>query len=165
MQRDVLDFEKDRAAGRHAGGDQILHHFLLAVDGDGMPGEPLQIDAMAAAVEEDLHPFVLQALHASADQRRRPPSGCRRSGAPARRRERGSRCSGGSSLEHHRIDASQVKQLGEQQAGGAGADNGDLGTHGGEKHRSCAAGAGHARDPGGLGLFHCCGGRCGPPEP
>ena len=32
-------------------------------------------------------------------------------------------------LEHHRVDALQVQQLREQQAGWAGADDGDLGPH------------------------------------
>ncbi len=40
VQGDVLHFETDRPAGRDAGGDQVLHHFLLAVDGDRMTGEP-----------------------------------------------------------------------------------------------------------------------------
>jgi hypothetical protein len=35
----------------------------------------------------------------------------------------------GSALQHHHVHPSLVEEMGEQQAGGAGADDGDLGAH------------------------------------
>ena len=46
---DVLHLEMQRPAGRDARGHQILHHFLLAVDGHDMAGELAEVDAMARA--------------------------------------------------------------------------------------------------------------------
>ena len=72
--------------------DQILHHFLLAVDGDGAPaGELGEVDAMAGAAEAQLdavvnEPFPLQPL-----DRRPRRSADRRCPAPARRRARAAR--------------------------------------------------------------------------
>ncbi len=46
--------KQNLAAGGEAGGNQILDHLLLGVDGDGAAGELLKVDAMGAAGEAQL---------------------------------------------------------------------------------------------------------------
>ena len=49
---DVSRLENNREARGEPRGDQILDHFLLRVDRDGLPaGEIVKIDAVAAPVE------------------------------------------------------------------------------------------------------------------
>ena len=52
MNRGPRGFEEDLAARLKPRVDQVLHHFMLAVHRDGPSArEPVQIDAMSAAVE------------------------------------------------------------------------------------------------------------------
>ena len=52
----------NRRAKAKPRGDQVLDHFLLRINGDGFPGEFLEIDAMPRAIKAQLNPVVLQPL-------------------------------------------------------------------------------------------------------
>jgi hypothetical protein len=59
----VLDLEAQVAAGRGGGGDEVLDHLLLPVDGDGPAARQVaQRDAVAAAVEAQLDAVMDEAL-------------------------------------------------------------------------------------------------------
>src|SRR5262249_16361099 len=65
VESDLGGFEKNRAIGGKAGGDQVLDDFVLRVDGDALArGEIPEVNAMAAAVEAELDAPVLEALTA-----------------------------------------------------------------------------------------------------
>ena len=71
----ILDLEQERSAGLDAGGDQVLHDLLLAVDRDAAAaGELVERDPVPTATEAQLHavvhePLALEALaHAHLDQ-------------------------------------------------------------------------------------------------
>lgn len=60
----------DLAAGGEARRDEILHHFVLAVDGDAAPAREVgEVDAVAPALEAQLDAVMDEslALHALAD--------------------------------------------------------------------------------------------------
>ncbi len=49
VQRHAVHLEPHVAAGVEAGGDQVLHDLLLAVDRDRPSGQPGEVDAMPLA--------------------------------------------------------------------------------------------------------------------
>ena len=57
-----LRCKMDRRAVSDSRRDQVLHDFLLRVNGDGLADQVCEIDAMASAIEPQLHSLVLQAL-------------------------------------------------------------------------------------------------------
>ena len=59
---DIFDLEQDGRAGREAGGDEVLHDLLLAVDGDALAGELGEVDAVPVAVDGDLDPMMDEGL-------------------------------------------------------------------------------------------------------
>ncbi len=119
-----------RVALLDAGGDQVAHHLVLAVDGDRAAArQRRQVDAVPLAREQQLDAVMHQPLaaHALAEPgfvERVDGALLQHAGADpvlailARAR-----------LDQHRVDALQAKKMGKQQPGGAGADNRDLGTH------------------------------------
>ncbi len=72
--------------------DQILHHLLLAVDGDALADQLLEIDAVQLAVDADIDAPVQHRLRASCARRRRRRSADRRPNARSGRRGCGFRC-------------------------------------------------------------------------
>ena len=95
----VVRLEDDLLAGGEARGDEILHHLVLAVDGDGAAaGELAQRDAVAHAVELQVEPGGRALRGPSARRRRRraadrpwPARARRRAGGARRTRGRGAR--------------------------------------------------------------------------
>src|SRR5512141_1197664 len=69
MNADAIDLEHQRPAVRKPSRHQILHHFLLAVDGDALVDQFLEIDTVQVTVDADIDAAVLDALalHALAD--------------------------------------------------------------------------------------------------
>jgi hypothetical protein len=62
MNRDITDFEESLASGSEPSGNEVLHHLLLGIDRNTMPGQSLEIDAMTLAAETDLDSVVDKAL-------------------------------------------------------------------------------------------------------
>ena len=67
MDADVVDLEQQRPAVGEPALNQILHHLLLAVNGDALVHQRLEIDAVQVAVDADIdapmqHAFALHAL-------------------------------------------------------------------------------------------------------
>ena len=67
MDADAVDLEQQRPAIGEPAHHHILHDFLLAVDGDALVDQRLEIDAVQIAVDADIdapvqHAFALHAL-------------------------------------------------------------------------------------------------------
>ena len=127
VQRHVLGFVHTRRAARGARVHEIARHFGLAVDGDALAGQRLEIDAMALAAKADLHavvdqPFGVQpARHAGALEH---VDGARLEHASADTADHVFRAA---PLQDQCVDALLVQQLAEQQPRGSRADDGYLG--------------------------------------
>ena len=126
---DVLDLEPQVATGVQPRGDEVLHDLLLAVDDDRAAGQLGEVDAVPRAVETQLGALVRHALgvHPLADAglaQRFGGAVLEHAGAHARLDVRAV-----APLEHDRLDALQVQQLGQQQPGRPGADDRHLGPH------------------------------------
>ena len=85
---DVVDLEQDLSAVGKPPRDQVLHHLLLAIDGDALADQLAEIDVVQRAVEAEMdavveHPLALHALaDAGLDQQIARPCSIR----PARMR-------------------------------------------------------------------------------
>ena len=125
---DVVHLEQGPPAGREPEPDEILHQLLLPVDHDRAPAGQLgKVDAVPAPVEAQLdaamdEPFAAHALsraalledvHRALLQHARAHAVLDVVPAPC--------------LDDDRLDALEVQEMGEQQPGGSGADDGDLG--------------------------------------
>ena len=44
MNGDITDFEESLASGSEPSGNEVLHHLLLGIDRNTMPGQSLEID-------------------------------------------------------------------------------------------------------------------------
>ena len=122
--------EVQRPAGRDPRVDQILHHFVLPVDRNGLAAaQLLQVDVVTLAAKTEVQPLMRQAFalqpfaHAHLDHQI--------DGALLQH-------PGAHALDHillaavfndDRIDALQVQQVSQQQAGGPGADDANLCMH------------------------------------
>ena len=62
VDRHVGRLEHDRVAGGEAGGDEVLDDLLLAVHGDRVADELVEVEAVAAALEGQLDAAVGEAL-------------------------------------------------------------------------------------------------------
>jgi hypothetical protein len=132
---DVADLEQQWLIRRPARLEQVLHDLLLAVDHDRAADQAGEVDPVAAALVAQLDPLVDGALavHALAD-----PGLAQRVHRALLEHARAHALHhvvAVARLEHDRLDALQVQQVREQQAGGAGADDGDLGVY---PQTSCA---------------------------
>jgi hypothetical protein len=103
---------------------------VLGVDGDGLAGQLGEVDAVAAAVEGQLETVVQGAFGAHALADAGLVQDVHRALFEHAGADRGFDLGPGARFEHDRFDALQVQQVGKQQAGRAGADDGDLGAHG-----------------------------------
>jgi hypothetical protein len=121
--------EEDGPSVGEPAGDEVLHHLVLAVDGDRLAGQLLEGDAVRAAVEADLERRV---HHALAVQARGDPGGVEdvdgalleHPGADARLDVLAA-----GALEDDRLDAAQVQEVRQDQPGRTGADDANLGAH------------------------------------
>ncbi len=66
MQRDAAYFEQQRALCRQPCRHQILDHFMLGIDGNGLAGQLSQVDAVTGAIEGQLYTVMQCALAAHA---------------------------------------------------------------------------------------------------
>ena len=119
------------AAGRGAVVHQVARDLGLAVDHHPLAGQRVQVDAVAAAVEAQVEAVVRQAFGVQP----RADAGfvqqvhrhlLQHAGADA-----AEHVVGAALLDDDVVDAGLVQQRAEQQARGAGADDGNLGAHGG----------------------------------
>src|SRR5579883_215617 len=121
-----LGLKENGLAIANAGANQVLHHLLLAVDGDRFTDEMLKIDAVPLAAETQLHPFVLQAFafHPGAN------TGFAQHVHSALFQDTGAHAAfdvlPGMTLQHHAFDSLQVEQMREHQARRAGTHNAHL---------------------------------------
>jgi hypothetical protein len=117
VHRHALRLEHDRAVAREPRGDEVLDHLVLRIHGDRLAaGELGQVDPVAARREAQLdavmdEPFAREAL-ADAD-RRQQVDGALLEHAGA---QRALDLVAAARLEHHRLDAGEVEQVGQQQA-------------------------------------------------
>jgi hypothetical protein len=123
---DVLGLEEELAAGRLAGGVEVLGDFGLAVDRHAAAGQGHEVDAPAATVNAEHDAVVDQALPVQAltdsslvEQIHRPL--LQDTGPDAAFDVRAA-----AALEDDALDAGQVQDLGEQQPRRAGAHDPDL---------------------------------------
>jgi hypothetical protein len=124
-----LGLEQERLAGFPARVHQVLDDLLLAVHLHAPPARQLgDGDAVALPHEAELQPFLGERLaleplaHAHLDHQVDGPL-LEQAGADALLD-----VLLGARLEHHRVDALETEQAAQQQAGGAGADDADLGS-------------------------------------
>ena len=125
----VLGLVDGGAAGLAAVVHEVARDLGLAVDHDLLAGQRVQVDAQPALAEGHLEAVVRQALrvqprgHAGFAQQVHRHL-LQHAGADA-----AEHVLGAALLEHDVVDAGAVQQRTEQQAGRAGADDGDLGAH------------------------------------
>ena len=129
VQADVLRLVDDRPAGCFVGVHQVSLDLGLAVDGDGLAGQRLEVDAPTLAVERQLDAVVQQPLAveavADADLLQQVDGALlEQAGADA-----GVQVFGGAPLQHDRFNAGETQQPGKQQPGGSATDNPDLRAH------------------------------------
>src|SRR5260370_4288590 len=119
--------------------DQILYHFLLAVDGHTLADELAEIDVVQGAAEREVvlvveHAF---ALHADAD------AGFDEEVAGPLLDQPGANAAldvvAGAVLQDHALDARAVEEMREHQPGGPSTDDTDLRAHLASDYPSAAA--------------------------
>ena len=123
VQRDAAHVEQDLPVGLDPRADQVLHHFLLAVDDDGAAGESGEIDAVTAAAEAQLdsmvrEAFALQALADAGFDQKIDGALLQHAGAHTVLD-----VFAVATLDHDRVDAREMQQMRQQQAGRPRADN------------------------------------------
>src|SRR5262249_48157151 len=127
---DMIDFEQKRSARVQAGLHEVFDHLVLGVHGDGAPtGQLGHVDVMTPAGEAEMNPALSQSLplqplsdtslHHQVDrgllQHSRPHTAF--DVVPV------------SDLEDDTFDPFEMEEMSQHQAGGAGADDRDLGAH------------------------------------
>ena len=128
---DVVHVETNLPVAGEPGGDQVLHHLVLPVDGDRTSARQLaQRNAVSRTVELQIQAVMHEplAIHALTDagiaQQVRRALLQHACAQPALH------VLAAATLEHHRLYALAGEQPGEQEPRGAGADDGDLGSVG-----------------------------------
>ena len=129
VQAHVLGLVDDGRADRLVRGHQVLLDLGLAVDGDDLAGEAFEVDAMALAVEGELHTFVDQPLAgepiADAGFRQQVHGALlQQTGADA-----GAQVLGIAALQHHAVDAGEPEQPRQQQPRRPTAHNSNVSAH------------------------------------
>ena len=118
----LVDHRRSRRVERAV---EVPGHLGLAVDHDAPAGQALEVDAQVAAPVAEPDPFVDEPLpvHALADvgrSQRLDRAPLQHPGADA-----GRHVFAGLPFQHHRLDAGQLEQAGQQQPGGPAADDHD----------------------------------------
>ena len=132
---DVCDFEEERAAEGEALVDEIPDDFALGIDGDGAAGERGKIDAVRAAGEAQVDAVMHQtfALHSCAHAHfGKQIDGVllEQAGADALLT-----IFAAAGFEDDGFDAGKMQQMREDESGGTGSDDADLGARGGQRIR------------------------------
>ncbi|SOT45893.1 hypothetical protein F01_550053 [Burkholderia cenocepacia] len=129
MNRDIRDTKQDRAARSNASRHQILDDFVLRIDGDGPPGQRLEVDAPPLSVEREFKAVMQRTfrLHSFTDTGRfkqvhRPLLEYTR---PDRRFD----LLASAGFEHDGLDTFQMQKMREKEAGRTGANNAYLSAH------------------------------------
>ena len=128
--RDVTDLEQQRSRVREPRLDQVLDHLLLSVDDDRTAGRVFgEVDPVALAAEAQfdavmLHAFAVQPVR-DARIRQHVDGALFEDAGPHAMLD----VVAVAVLEHDRFDPRAVQQVGEQQPGGARADDSDLRAH------------------------------------
>ena len=130
MHRHFVGLVHRGQVGGAAGGHQVAGDLGLAIDHHPLAGEPEQVDAVALASETQLHAIVrqafgVQALGDAGGLQQVDGGLLQHAGADA-----AEHVARAALLDHDVGDARLRQQLAEQQARGAGADDGNLGFHG-----------------------------------
>ncbi len=125
----AVDLEQQRAVVGAPLRDQVPHNFLLAVDGDALVHQLLEVEPVNVAVDADIDAPMWRAfaLHARADADFRQQIGrpmLHQAGANAV-----VDVPFAAVLDDDGLDALQVKKPRQHQAGGARSDDADLGAH------------------------------------
>jgi hypothetical protein len=122
----VADLEQERAAGAQPCFDQVLDDLRLAVDDDRLADQVLEVDPVPLPIEldPDTRVYLAFAAHPVADARLDQQFGrsLLEHAGPDPRFD----VLAAAVLDHDRLDALQVKEMGERQTGRAGADDPDL---------------------------------------
>ena len=130
MDADAVDLEQQRPAIGKSALHQILHHLLLAVDGDALVDQRLEIDAVQVAIDADIDaPVQVCAFgfHALADAHLGQQIGgpmLDQSGADAVLD-----VIAAAIFDDDRLDAGEVQQPRQHQPGRPCSDNADLRAH------------------------------------
>ena len=128
---DVLGVVDGNGAARRARRHQVPGDLGLAVDDHVLAaGEPVQVDALAAAGPADLDAGVDETLGVQARAHARFVEHRDRALLEDAGADPAEHVLGRALLEDDVVDAGALQQLSEQQAGGARADDGDLRAHG-----------------------------------
>ena len=115
-------------AGREPEPDQVLHHLLLPVHHDRAPaGQVGKVDAVPAPVEAQLYAAMNEPLAAHALARAARFEEIHGALLQHARAHAALDVVAAADLDDDRLDALQVQEMGQQQPGGSGADDGDLG--------------------------------------
>ena len=139
MDADTVDLEQQRPAIGEPALHQILHHFLLAVDGDALVHQRLEIDTVQLAIDADIDAVVENAFafHALADAQLGQQIGgpmLDQAGADAVLD-----VIAAAVLDDDGLDAGKMQQPRQHQPGRPCSDNADLRTH------ACCSGQGILR--------------------
>ena len=124
----LLHLEKDFAARRDPRVDQILHNFVLCVHANGPAGKRMQVDAMSTAIKAEFDPAMNQAFaaHALADARFVQQI----HGALFQHARANAILDMFASLGLYddALNARKMQKLGQDESGGSGSDDRNLGT-------------------------------------
>jgi hypothetical protein len=128
--RDAVDVEQEIPAGVEPRRDQVLDDFVLCVDGNRAPARQLRkVDPVTPPAEAELDAVVDEALalHPLADAGlgEKVDGALFEHAGPNRALD----LVPAADFEHDRLDALQMKQMRQQQASGAGADDPDTRPH------------------------------------
>src|SRR5215472_3896966 len=126
LQGDIRDLEMDRSAIGEAGGDQVLHHLMLAVDRDGLAGEGLEVDAVTPARKADLDAGMAKPLALQAFAETRLLQEIDRALLQHTRPDAAFDIVPAAALQNDGIDACTMQQAGQEQTCRPGADDADL---------------------------------------
>ena len=151
MHADAVDLEQQRPAVDQSLRHQILHHLLLAVDGDEFADQRLEFDAVQFAIDADIDAAVALtlALHARADADIDQKFGGPMLDQPGA--DAVLDVIAAAVLDDDGFDALQMQQPRQHQAGRPGSDNSDLSSHSTLPAARCAPiGAIHAAGKGTL---------------
>ena len=130
VHREIVHLKHDLSARAEPRLHQILHHFLLRVDGDrAAAGQLGQIDAVPAPAEAEPDAIVPQSLALQTLADAGFDHQVHRALLQHARAHPIFDVLAAAALQNDRLDASQVQQMREHQAGRSRPDNTDLGSH------------------------------------
>ncbi len=124
---DVGDVELDGPSGVETGADQVLHHFLLAVDRDrAAAGQRREVDPVSAAAEAKLDAMVQESFAGEAFADARALEELDRRMLEHARAHAMLDVVAAAVLDDDRVNALEMQQMREQEPRGPRADDADL---------------------------------------